>query len=503
MARGHGFIILLSAFMFTACTQLTPEMQVVHDAAEAMGGDDRILEAQSFSLEGSGRQYRLGQGFAPDNKDLACNAGNCPYWEIDNYRFDSDLQNIRWRITQERTSLFLTQSPALTQEQSFGFDGDVAYNIGSDGVARRASQQVAFERLALHYHHPFSMLNLALTEGTIVSALRQEDGHDIVDVTSVDGDIYTLWIDSETKLPMRIASAIYHSYLGDVMLTSTFDNYGETGGLGGFSARFTLPKTIKIRMGDYPLWDLLVETNTNQEFEDLSAPESATSGSPPEFQANVQVDEIADGVWRLAGQSHHSMLVEFDDFLVLIEAPQSDARTLAVIEKARELQPDKPLQYVINTHHHFDHSGGIRAAVSEGLTIITHETNQSYYEELVASSHDSQPDALARSPQGLNMELVPGYEVYDLNNGRRTIHIVRIFQDEHSAGHLIVYLPWARILVEADVFVPTARVAPFVDNLLKNVNDLDWRIDRIVPIHGEVVDFSALEDMVEAEANRF
>ena len=485
-----------------ACTQLTPEMQVVHDAAEAIGGDDRISEAQSLSLEGEGRQYRLGQGFAPDNKALTCNSGNCPYWEIDNYRLDLDLQSVRWRITQERTSFFLTQSPALRQEQSFGLDGDVAYNIGADGVARRASQQVALERIALNYHHPFSIVKLALTEGTVVSALRQEDGHDIVDVMSVDGNTYTLWIDTETKLPMRIVSPFYHPYLGDVQLTSTFDDYRETGGFGGFSARFTLPRTIKINIGEYPMWDLLVEANIDQELEDLSASESVTSESPPVFQANVEADEIGDGVWRLAGQSHHSLLIEFDDFLVLVEAPQSDARTLAVIEKARELQPDKPLQYVINTHHHFDHSGGIRAAVSEGLTIITHETNQSYYEELVSRSHDSQPDALERNPQALNMELVPGYEVYDLNNGRRTIHLVRIFQDEHSAGHLVVYLPRERILVEADVFVPTARVAPFVANLLKNVNDLDWRVDEIVPIHGEVVDFSALEEMVEAEENR-
>ena len=80
--------------------------------------------------------------------------------------------------------------------------------------------------------------------------------------------------------------------------------------------------------------------------------------------ATVEVEEVATGVWYLTGQSHHSVLVEFDEYLALIEAPQSERRTLAGIERARELQPGKPLQYVVNTHHHFDHSAGIRAAAT-------------------------------------------------------------------------------------------------------------------------------------------
>ncbi len=123
---------------------------------------------------------------------------------------------------------------------------------------------------------------------------------------------------------------------------------------------------------------------------------------------------------------------------------------------------------LVNTHHHFDHSGGIRAAVSEGLTIITHASNRSFYEELVARPHTRQPDALARSPQELTLELITGS--FDLSDGRRTMHIAAIVQDEHSAGNLMVYLERERILIEADAFVPNASLAPFAPNLLRNVN---------------------------------
>src|SRR5207247_87139 len=107
-------------------------------------------------------------------------------------------------------------------------------------------------------------------------------------------------------------------------------------------------------------------------------------GPPP---AVVTVEEVAPGVWFLAGQSHHSVVVEFADHLTLIEAPQNDVRALAVIAKARTLRPDKPLTEVINTHHHFDHSGGLRAAVSEGLTIYTRRGNVAFYQTALTRPH--------------------------------------------------------------------------------------------------------------------
>jgi len=204
---------------------------------------------------------------------------------------------------------------------------------------------------------------------------------------------------------------------------------------------------------------------------------------------------VDDGIWRLAGQSHHSLLVEFDEFLVLVEAPQHDARTLAVIEKARELNPDKPIRYVVNTHHHFDHSGGIRAAVSEGLTVITHESNAVFYEDMVGRPHTLQPDALARAPRELTLELVTN-DVYDVSDGHRTMHIARVRQDEHANGMLMAYLPRERILVEADSYTPNARLVPFAANLLAAINRLGWSVDRIVPLHGDVVEMSMLEGAI-------
>jgi glyoxylase-like metal-dependent hydrolase (beta-lactamase superfamily II) len=494
MTRVELVVLAVSILTLTGCTPLSPEMQVVHEAGEALGGVDDIAESLNLVLEGTGRQYRLGQNRGP-NAEL-------PFWEIDDYVREIDLVNAQWRVSQERTSMFLTGNPALRQPQVIGLDGDLAYTVGADGTAIRASAQDARDRLAEHYHYPPVLVYLALQEGSTVSNLRQEGGQNVVDVTSAAGLTFTLHADPETGLISMIVSAGYHPNLGDVTLTTEFGNYEDTAGLAGFETRLTLPRLITSRVDDLVVSEFRVEIAIDQDIDDLSAPEEARLAAPAEFQADIQVEEVAAGVWLLGGQSHHSVLIEFDEYLALVEAPQNEARTLAVIAQARELAPDKPLRYVVNTHHHFDHSGGIRAAVAEGLTVVTHEINGPFMEEIVRRPHTTHPDTLMRNPQPLTLELVMRDEVYELGGGRQTLQLVRIFEDEHSAGILMGYLPRERILIEVDAYSPASRAAPFAANLLKNVDDMGWEVDRIVPLHGGVVDFSELETAVEAEALR-
>jgi glyoxylase-like metal-dependent hydrolase (beta-lactamase superfamily II) len=233
---------------------------------------------------------------------------------------------------------------------------------------------------------------------------------------------------------------------------------------------------------------------------DLAAPAAAASaapiaGPPP---ANVTVQEVAKGIWHLAGQSHHSVLVEFSDHLTLIETPQNDTRALAVIAKARELRPNKPLTQVVNSHHHFDHSGGIRAAVSEGLTVIAQSACALFYKEAVARAHTIAPDALAKNPKPLKIETVD--EEMVLKDDTMTVNLYHISGSPHADTLLMVYFPRERILVEADVFNPGAAVTPFAPNLMENIKKHNLRIDRIVPLHATIAPYSDLVKTVGAKS---
>ncbi len=188
------------------------------------------------------------------------------------------------------------------------------------------------------------------------------------------------------------------------------------------------------------------------------------------------------------------MLVEFDDHLTLIEAPQNDVRALAVIAKAKELRPNKPLTQLVLSHHHFDHSGGVRAAMSEGLTIIAHEAAAEYIEEAGKRPHTVVPDALQKNPKPVNVEAVDGERV--LMDKTMTVNLYAIEGNPHADTLLIAYFPRERLLVEADVYTPGAAVAPYAPNLLENIRKRNLRVDRVVPLHGKVVPFAELVKVV-------
>lgn len=101
---------------------------------------------------------------------------------------------------------------------------------------------------------------------------------------------------------------------------------------------------------------------------DLAAPEVVKSAPLPAAPViTVTAETVAKGIWWLAGSSNHrSILFEFDDHLTLFEVPLSEARSKAVIDKARSVVPAKPLTQAIVSHHHFDHSGGLRGGCRRG-----------------------------------------------------------------------------------------------------------------------------------------
>ena len=478
--------LVASAVLLSGCGPASPEMQVIEDVAEALGGMRAVQNAKTVVIQGRGTNFRLGENEDPD--------ASLPEWKVSGFTREIDLVNGRWRQEQLRTSNFFTGNPVVDQRQIIAVDGDVAFDISEDGTARRASSQVARDRQAELYHYPVSLIQAATAEGATVSNLLQEDGQDVVDITTAEGDQFTLFVDSETNFPARIVSTSYNSNLGDVTLETAFDAYAESGGLGGFQARLTLPRRIRWSVDRFQTAEIIASnTSINGELGDLAAPQEVRSAEAPMLSASVTVEEVTSGVWYLAGQSHHSVLVELAEYLVLIEAPQHDVRTLAVIDTARELRPDKPLRYVINTHHHFDHSGGIRAAVSEGVIVITHELNRPFIEDIVARQHTITQDALARNPQPLVIETVPGSDRYVLDDGERSVEIYPILDDLHSESFLMVYLPGDRLLVEADAFVPGASAAPFAANLLKNIEARELRVDRVLALHGGITPFSELQ----------
>jgi len=239
---------------------------------------------------------------------------------------------------------------------------------------------------------------------------------------------------------------------------------------------------------------------------DLSVPASVRQATVPPVR--VESQELAEGVYYLTGGSHHSVAVEFDDFTAVIEAPQNQARALAVIEEVYRLVPDKPIRYVVNTHHHFDHLGGIRTLFHEGATIVAHATNRNFYKQevLTYAPWTLEPDLLSLHPptefaEGYQLEMVDVKSA--ITDGARILEVYYVQSNPHSEGMLMAYLPAERILIEADLFTPPPpNVAPPPQPsaaqvaLYENVMAYGLLPSTIAPLHGRTVPWSEFIEIV-------
>jgi glyoxylase-like metal-dependent hydrolase (beta-lactamase superfamily II) len=221
---------------------------------------------------------------------------------------------------------------------------------------------------------------------------------------------------------------------------------------------------------------------------------------PTTAAPDVVAETVAPGVWLLAGQSHHSALIELSDHLMLIDAPQSEARTLAVIATARELQPNKPLTTVVTTHHHFDHTAGIRAAIAEGLTLVTHSGNRAFFEEMGARPHTIVADMLSRNPKPVVVQTVEDERV--IEDPTRTVALYHVAGNPHSDTMLMIHLPAERVVIEVDAYSPGSQSQPYAANLLDNIVRRKLRVDRVVPLHGTIAPFADLRQHGAAQSER-
>ena len=368
------------------------------------------------------------------------------------------------------------------QLQVFVLSGDLAWNVM--GEAAIPAPIALIERQAQLWTTPHGVVKAALAN----NATKQ--GPTIA--FTLPNRVPVKATVNAQNLIERVEVALPSPVVGEWPVEVTYADYKDFGGV-------KFPGRIRQSTGGHPSLDLIVTDVRPNAAVQIAVPEPVRQGGNPYTRVATQM--VADGVWYLTGGTHHSVLIEMKDHLILCEAPLNDERTLAVIAEARNLVGNKPIRYVVNSHHHFDHSGGLRAAAGEGITVITHEINRAYFERNLAAPARISPDHLAKSGKKGIVEGVKDKRV--LTDGARTVEIHHITGILHDDGMLMVYLPKEKLLVQADSFTPIPANAtppmppsPFNLNLADNITRLSLAVDNHLPLHGRMVPMAELNRQI-------
>ena len=476
-------ITLVLAVLVGACAPASPEQQVIDDAAEALGGANRIRNLKALTIQGTGTAPNAGQNRTPDDE--------LPVWKVNEFTRTIDLANSRMRARQVREAQFLFAGD-LVQRQTQGIDGNAAYTVAANGSIARAGAVAARDRRIELLHHPVTVVRTILDAEVTLNNLEAKAGERLVDVTMPGGESFMLAIDAKTHLPTRVVSMIDNPNMGDVAIETRFSDYEDVDGL-------KLPRRLTTRMDQYLQFDLQVSKSAlDGDTTALAVPAELTRAPVPDPPAVVVTAEpVGTGIWWLAGSGNHrSVVFEFDDHLVLFEAPVNEARTKAVIDKARTLS-SKPLTKAIVSHHHFDHSGGLRAAIAEGLTIVTHRSNETFFKALVARQHLIAPDALEKNHRQATFEFMD--DRLTLEDKTMEVQLYHLLDNPREGTNIYAYVPRDRILVQADLYDATWLRHSWGENVLQNLAKRGLQVEKSVPVHGVIEPFDQMVKNIKAK----
>ena len=502
----------------------TTAQQAIDAAAAALGGADKIRALRNITLHGYAQYaYQNGGGnISPlpgaPQKLIAAN----------DYRRIYDLQNMRMLHQERRNDLFPFanyggHSFALARQ---GLDGTQAYNVNAQGAVNAGGD--VRDRRMWFYTNPVTAVRAALTGAATAANRRQQDGLTLVDLTLKEGDRMTIAIRPPSNLPLWVQWIAPQQNLGEYTLTTTFYGYEPVNGVQlpmGYTTRsdWRSVDQVKIYIDKYDvdteIPNLAATATfppapqggtlaTQQQFQTL-VPQvtpgqgrgggAGRGGGPPQPgpQQPVGVLNVAPGVWRFAGGT---IAMEFSDHITLFELNGSNARVHQVVQQAHQLVSGKRATQVIWSHHHFDHSSGLRQAVAEGLTIISRRDNGVIFSEMASRRAPNFPDDLERNFQPL--KFIPVDDHLQLKDDKMTVDIYHVIANNHLADGVFAYIPQHKIYIEADVLTAAEELQWWGDSWLDNLTYRKLDVEKIVPVHMDVMTFEQGVRMVRPGIER-
>ena len=463
-------------------------LTVLEDGIKALGGLEEIRAAQDVKVKVRGFSYARNQSLAVDR----------PYDKMtrDEDLF-IDLRNRRY-IVETRDPLpggfVFGGKQVITGNQGFFVNprdktiGPLNLtNFNNIGLVRRLPHLFL---IAAYEGAPSTLRSLGRT-------VYERRPHDVITFASGNGIQWTLFLDSRTKLLTKYEQMVSDPLAGDSVQETVFPSYRTVGKLKVPTGRITIRAgeiTEEVNYTD-------VQFNTKPG-EDAFAKPKGYDDLPQPTPAPTKETRLADGVF-LFESGANSLVVEFSDYVLIVEPYGGGRGAKPTITKAREMFPSKPVKYVVVTHYHDDHSGGLRSYVAEGIEVVTTADNQRYFETMSASNFTINRDDQTTNKRKPAFSFVKNQKSL-FDDGKQTVEVINIGPSPHAKEMLIVYLPKEKLVFQGDLvnlpnsgkFLPTTVNATTV-HFFDQIKLLGLDVDRIAAVHGPTTTLDELRKAVE------
>lgn len=504
-------IAILTLLLIGAPTANAQSAKAILDqAANAMGGLNALRALKNEIVESEGKQF--------DSSSTPQPLG--PTRQISTFRYTltRDLTQARLRVEWDGRNSARNESIRYLEV----IDGNVG--LLRDGEANTAkTSRLHPGRLATRMREekraPSKILLIAANQKNLRRLADAEVGgrnNQVLSFTD-SGDEFRIYLDTKTHLPTQVDILEDDPLEGDSSYVLRYADWRKVDAvMTPFSLRYELngralqeEQVKSVRRNVALAADAFaVPDSVRNEKTDVTPIASqwiprrvagAVSyqdfGRPP----NVEWNRLADGVHKLQGTGHATIVVEMQDHLVVVEGPLYEARTAPVVKSIKEKFPNKPIRYVIPTHHHLDHAGGIRAFMATGATLVVPFSAKEFYARVAKAPHTRNPDSLEKNKVGVVIEAFGGGPRI-LTDGKRRVEVYPL-PLSHAEDLVVVYLPAEKIVIEADQISPRngqVRSAPAVKEFVPALDKLNLDVATIVGIHGDSATLQAARAAAQA-----
>jgi glyoxylase-like metal-dependent hydrolase (beta-lactamase superfamily II) len=476
------------------------------NAVEALGGLDKVEGVKTQLIKAEGNRFEPGQKFEPTEQPLP--VSNFSYVLAQN--LGSDELRMKWH----RDVVYPYPNKL---DYSIVIANNTGYTLGKDGLfspEKAPMRQSAIGAILKEelISSPLLLLQTAVKNPDIVQVQSDQMfrglQHHVISLSPRESmPPIRIFLDNSTFLPSKVETIEDDPIHGDILVEVFFDDWKEVDGV-------MFPFLVTHELHDEVIEERrsYVEVNANLSNDGITIPQNIQNLSEvegdssrgwlasqwylrmhafgiPHYSINhfANFTEISPGVYHVTGSTHHSLVVEMDDHTIVVEPPLYEERSQAVINEVAKRWPDKQIRYVVATHAHDDHIGGLRAYAAEGATIISSEAGLPKVEHILNSSHTLRPDSFQiNGPEHIKIETVPYGEKMVLSDGNRSIDIYSV-NNTHSDDMLAVHLPSEKILLVSDLYSPGGTPEPFrkySKELLDFISDSRIEVNTIAGTHG-------------------